>query len=158
LNQCMYSGFSIREAGRKQGQITFNASQLQEVLVPGLPPAPQPARLQVTHVILLPQNLRQSHAERCAGGPLKLTVRRASVHLSQAHHQTAYQSAFWLQELTHAFEYTSSGCGTINTRLANIAIQRLTQAKLLMANIGEALAHRWQTTQGSTTGTGVRHC
>ena len=63
LSQSVYAGFAVRDAARKQGQITFDASQLEEVLVPGLPPAPQPAWLQVSHVILLPQNLHQSHAE-----------------------------------------------------------------------------------------------
>ena len=92
LNQSVYSGFALCEAARKQGQITFDASQLKEVLVPGLPPAPQPARLQVAHVILLPQNLHQSHAGRCADRPLPLTVRRACLHFSQADNQTAYQS------------------------------------------------------------------
>ncbi len=69
MNQSVYSGFAIHEAARQQRQITFDASQLKQVLVPGLPPAPQPARLQVTHVILLPQNLHQSHAERCVDRP-----------------------------------------------------------------------------------------
>lgn len=74
LSQSVYAGFAIHEAARKQGQITFDASQLEEVLVPGLPPTPQPAWLQVTHVVLLPQNLHQSHAEKCADRRLTLTV------------------------------------------------------------------------------------
>lgn len=42
--------------------MTFKAGQAEEILVPGLPLAPQPARLQVPHVILLLQNLHQTQA------------------------------------------------------------------------------------------------